>query len=323
MKSQTLLEINNLNLSLGSINPVHILHDISFSLNHGEVLGMVGESGCGKSMTANAILQLLPTYANLSGEIQFFGKNLLELNSNELGSIRGNAIGLILQDPALSLNPIMKVGKQLTDILRYHKKMSSKSAHEMAALWLHRVGLTDVPLRMQQYPHEMSGGMKQRILIAIALICKPALLIADEPTTALDVTTQALVLDLLKKLQKEESMALILITHDLGIVANYCEKVAVMYAGRIIEMGHVKTVLSQPKHPYTKALITSQIHPKQPHSSPLQVLEGQPPSFHTVSSGCPFLRRCSYKIPPCEKAIPPKQMYDCHEVCCWLEKEML
>lgn len=249
---QPLLEIKNVNLSIGS---THVLRDLSLSLYPGEVLGLVGESGCGKSMTANAIFQLLPPSSFCLGEINFLGKNLLALNSKEMSVMRGTSLGLILQDPALSLNPLMKIGKQLVDGLCFHKKISSIQAKEIASLWLQRVGLRDVQTHMRQYPHEMSGGMKQRVLIAMALMTQPSLLIADEPTTALDMTTQAIILDLLKRIQQEENLTLLFITHDLGIVANYCDKVAVMYAGSVVETGSVEEVFSRPRHPYTKILL--------------------------------------------------------------------
>jgi len=265
-----LLEVKNLNLSLSKEgHSYHILRDISFAINPGEIVGLVGESGCGKSMTASAIPGLLPPSKTISGRIDFEGENLLQLSPRRLASMRGNRISLILQDPSLSLNPLMTIGQQLTEGLRYHKKIDKKKATKIGIEWLTRVGISDPEVRMKQYPHEFSGGMKQRILIAAALICKPSLVIADEPTTALDATIQEQILNLLQYLQDEERMSLLLITHDLGVVARLCQRVMVMYAGQLVEMGPVDQVLKSPQHPYTQALLQSRNSLANIQSAPL------------------------------------------------------
>jgi peptide/nickel transport system ATP-binding protein/oligopeptide transport system ATP-binding protein len=267
-----LLNIENLSLSLGKTSSSYqILKDISFRIYPGEIVGLVGESGCGKSLTASAILGLLPPLSQLTGYIEFEGQNLIK----HISSLRGTRLSLILQDPSLALNPLIPIGRQLIEGLCYHKKMSRKAAVKIGTEWLDRVGISDASTRMRQYPHEMSGGMKQRILIAIALICQPSLLIADEPTTALDVTIQAQILDLLQNLQKEKGMSLLLITHDLGIIARCCQRVMVMYAGQLVETGPVEQVLTSPRHPYTQALLQSRRSLAQVRDQSLICLEGK------------------------------------------------
>ncbi len=232
-----LLEVSNLHLTLHTAgNPHKVLHGISFALYPGEIVGLVGESGCGKSLTASALLGLLPPCHQLSGSIWFEGMDILS-SPEEISCLRGVRISAIFQDPALALNPVITIGKQLIEGLCYHKKIGKKEAFAKGMEWLQRVGISDPFERMHQYPHELSGGMKQRILIAMALICQPTLLIADEPTTALDLTVQAQILDLLQLLQRQEKISILLITHDLGVVAHTCQRVMVMYAGQLVETG--------------------------------------------------------------------------------------
>lgn len=314
-----LLEVDNLHLSLNSASrSLPILHSISFAVYPGEIIGLVGESGCGKSLTASAILRLLPSSHTLTGQIKFEGQNLLALSSKQFTLLRGTRLSLILQDPALAFNPLISIGKQLTEGLRYHKKLSWEEAHCKGIEWLNRVGISDASARMRQYPHEMSGGMKQRILIAMALICQPSLLIADEPTTALDVTTQAQILDLLQHLQREEHMSLLLITHDLGVVARLCQKVMVMYAGQIVETGPVEHIFTSPQHPYTQALLQSRRSLLQNSSHPLTCLEGNPPRIQERHIGCPFTPRCPFAMKICERKAPPREYSSQGNVLCWL-----
>lgn len=253
-----LLDVKQLKINVpSSLGLIPLVNDVNFSVYSGEIVGIMGASGCGKSLTASAILQLLPPAFKVNGKIFFDGQNLMTCTSSQLTSIRGKQISLILQDPSSALNPLIPLGEQLVEGLRYHFHLSQKEAYFKGLEWLNRVGIDHANLRMQQYPHEISGGMKQRLLIAMALICQPKLLIADEPTTALDVTIQMQILNLLLKLQKEERISLIMITHDIGVIAKCCQKVMIMYEGCIIESGFVNEVFSDPQHPYTKNLLNS------------------------------------------------------------------
>lgn len=252
-----LLEVKDLHLTLSHAgNPIQVLKGISFAIYPSEIVALVGESGCGKSLTASSILGLLPPSHRLTGQLMFEGKDFTQ----QLHLIRGTRLSLILQDPALALNPLIPIGRQLIEGLCYHKKISYSNAWEKGIQWLKRLGIGDAAARMRQYPHEISGGMKQRILIAMALICTPALLIADEPTTALDVTVQAQILSLLQQLQQEEQLSILLITHDWGVVAKCCQRVMVMHAGQIVETGSVMDVLTTPQHPYTQSFLQSCLH---------------------------------------------------------------
>lgn len=318
-----LLKVENLSLTLASSSrSACILDQVSFEVLPGEIVGIVGESGSGKSMTASALLDLLPTPHTLSGKIEFEGKNLLSLTPKEMNQLRGNRISLILQDPDLALNPLIPIGKQLIEGLCYHKKLNWNEAYERGIDWLSRVGIGDPRARMKQYPHEISGGMKQRLLIAMGLICNPSLLIADEPTTALDVTLQAQILDLICELQKEENMSLLLITHDLGVVARICQKMVVMYAGQVIEAGDVKQVFQSPQHPYTQALLQSRqsLMKRSRSSGPLLSLEGSPPQLQKKRVGCPLAPRCPSVMPICLKEMPLETSVNQGTVRCWLKK---
>jgi len=253
--SEHLLQIEDLHLSFPNVNAIN---GISFHIDHNEVVGLIGESGCGKSLTAQSLLQLWPNGPHTrSGKVIYKGENLWSLSEKEMQKIRGKEISLILQDPSTSLNPTMRLGSQLTEGLRHHYKMGKEEAVHHALEWLRKVGIGDASNRMKQYPHELSGGMKQRIIIAMAMACKPSLLIADEPTTALDVTIQAQILELFKILRKEHRTSILLITHDLGVVARCCDRVLVMHKGQIIESAPVDLLFASPQHPYTKSLLRS------------------------------------------------------------------
>lgn len=314
-----LLKVEDLHLNITTAeSSLKILHGISFEVYPGEIVGLVGESGCGKSLTVSTILGLLPSSYCVKGHIEFEGQSLLSLSPQQLSHIRGTRLSLILQDPALALNPLIPIGSQLIEGLRYHKKISWHEAHQKGIEWLNRVGISDAADRMRQYPHEISGGMKQRILIAMALICRPSLLIADEPTTALDVTIQAQILDLLQHIQQEEQMSVLLITHDLGVVARLCQRVMVMYAGQLVEAGSVDQIFHHPQHPYTRALLASRRSLSQASNQPLVCLEGSPPRLQSKQAGCPFAPRCPFAMRICERQDPPREYFENGHSLCWL-----
>lgn len=315
MKAPPLLEVHDLQLTLPhGAHPFKILHGVSFHIFPGETVGLVGESGCGKSMTALSILGLLPATYQITGELIFEGQNLLDITASHP---RGKRLSLILQDPALALNPLISIGRQLVEALVYHKKMSWSEAWETGMTWLGKVGIGDPAERMRQFPHELSGGMKQRILIAMALICQPSLLIADEPTTALDVTVQAQILELLKQLQQEQGMSMLLITHDLGVVAHSCQRVMVMYAGRIVEAGTVEAIFAEPQHPYTQALLQSRKSLAMSRKGPLFSLEGHPSLKTMQKAGCPFAPRCAAAMRICLERDPPFVEHSKGSSRCW------
>lgn len=304
-----LLEVTDLQLTLSQRI---ILQGISFQIFPGETVALVGESGCGKSMTASALLGLQPPRSHVSGSIFFENQDLVKK------PLRGNQIGLVLQDPSLALNPLLTIGLQLVEGLCCHQKMSRSAAWNIGINWLKKVGIGNPEERMNIYPHQLSGGMKQRVLIAMALIGKPSLLIADEPTTALDVTVQAQILELLKNLQQEEKMSILLITHDLGVVAHSCQRVMVMYAGQIVETGAVEQLFSHPRHPYTQALLQARRSLNISKSSPLSCLEGHPPLLLKEPKGCPFAPRCSVAMKICLAKQPLIQ----NDVRCWKGREL-
>jgi oligopeptide/dipeptide ABC transporter ATP-binding protein len=316
---EPLLEVDNLHLTLfRDANVFDVVQGISFSIYPGEIIGLVGESGCGKSLTALAILRLLPSSHMLKGNIIFEGDNLLSQSPQQMSRIRGTRLSLILQDPDQALNPLIPIGKQLVEGLCFHKKVSRSVAFEKGVEWLTRVGIGDPHERMHQYPHQISGGMKQRILIAMALICQPSLLIADEPTTALDVTVQSEILDLLQQLQKEEGMSILLISHDLGVIAQCCQRVLVMYAGQLIEQGSIEQIFTSPQHPYTQALLQSRRSLEQTRDQPLFCLEGYPPLLNKNFPGCPFVSRCASAMQICLQQHPPLEQTKGGNVLCWL-----
>jgi peptide/nickel transport system ATP-binding protein/oligopeptide transport system ATP-binding protein len=291
---------------------VRAVDGVSFYLDGGELLGLVGESGCGKSMTALSIMRLISEPGKIvSGEILFEGKNLLQLSNAEMRGVRGNDIAMIFQDPMTSLNPVFTVGEQIAEALRLHRRLSGKAARTAAIEAMREVSIPDPALRADDYPHQLSGGMRQRVMIAMALACDPKLLIADEPTTALDVTIQAQILDLLNQLRQTRELAVLLITHDLGVVAEVAERVAVMYTGKIVEESPVDELFEKPKHPYTEGLLRSvpKLTAKDvARAKRLQTIEGTVPKPTALPPGCHFEPRCQYRMPRCREGSIP--LYD-------------
>ena len=308
-----LLEVKNLRTHFPTrAGLVRAVDDVSFSLNRGELLGLVGESGCGKSITALSIMRLIaPPGKIVAGEIIFDGKELLKLSEQEMRAIRGDDIAMIFQDPMTSLNPVFTVGEQIAEALRLHRHLSRKAAREAAIQAMREVSIPDPARRVADFPHQLSGGMRQRVMIAMALACDPQLLIADEPTTALDVTIQAQILELLDGLRKTRELAVLLITHDLGVVAEVADRVAVMYTGKIVEESPVDELFARPKHPYTEGLLRSV--PKLTAADVIKkerlaTIEGTVPSPTNLPPGCHFAPRCPYRLPRCtEDDIP---LYD-------------
>ena len=286
---------------------VRAVNNIDFHLEAGETLGIVGESGSGKSVTNLALLGLIPQPPGeiVSGTADYRGQDLLKLKPRALADIRGRHIAMIFQDPMTALNPFLTVEEQLTEVTRRHLGHSHQQALEHAISMLERVGIPSASQRIFDFPHQFSGGMRQRVMIAMALSCKPDILIADEPTTALDVTIQAQILDLMKDLQREEGTAIIMITHDLGVVANICDRVAVMYAGRVVEEAGCEELFAQPRHPYTLGLLESIPRWDEARTDTLTAIEGQPPDMTKLPAGCPFQPRCRYAEAECETTLPP------------------
>ncbi|MDX9731119.1 MAG: ABC transporter ATP-binding protein [Bdellovibrionales bacterium] len=305
----TLLEVKNLKTGFKT-DDGHFLavDDVSFKLEEGKTLGIVGESGCGKSVTSLSIMRLIPNPPGKieGGEILFNGKNLLTLSDEEMRKIRGNDIAMIFQEPMTSLNPVFTVGNQIGEAIELHQKgLSKQQVREKTIEMLKLVGIPEPSKRVDDYPHQLSGGMRQRMMIAMALSCNPRLLIADEPTTALDVTIQAQILDLVRKLQKDFNASMILITHDLGVVAETCDDVAVMYAGKIIEYGSVEDIFYRPKHRYTQGLLNSIPHFETGHRlERLETIPGLVPSMFNLPKGCRFQERCKFKQADCMQAQP-------------------
>lgn len=297
-----LLEVRHLSTSFGNVPAVQ---DVSFTIDRGETLCVVGESGCGKSVTALSILRLISLPGRIhSGEVLFNGRDLLKLNESEMRAVRGNDIAMIFQDPMTSLNPVYTVGEQIAEAVRLHRKVSRKEAWNLTIEEMRDVAIPAPEMRIRSYPHEMSGGMRQRVMIAMALACNPELLIADEPTTALDVTIQAQILDLLRELRERRNLGLLLITHDLGVVAETADRVAVMYAGQIIEEGSVYDIFQRPSHPYTRGLLRAvpRLQASGSTRSRLETIEGMVPSPREWPKGCRFAPRCEYVEPECEMA---------------------
>ncbi|MDX5475992.1 MAG: ABC transporter ATP-binding protein [Bacillaceae bacterium] len=317
-----LLEVKDLYVSFQTFaGEVQAVRGVSFSVAEGEAVAIVGESGCGKSVTAKTIMRLLPESMSKvkEGTILFDSKKLLEMSEKEMQKVRGNELGMIFQDPMTSLNPTMKIGQQIAEGLVKHYRFSYKNALEKAVDLLELVGIPEPRKRVKQFPHEFSGGMRQRAIIAIALACQPKLLIADEPTTALDVTIQAQILELLKDLQRKLGTSLILITHDLGVVAETCERVIVMYAGKVVETGAVLDIFENPKHPYTKGLLKTIPKLDLDRKVPLQPILGTPPDLLDPPKGCPFAPRCPYVMEVCQHYIPDLESVDeKQEAACWL-----
>ncbi len=322
IKNKKLLEVKDLKVSFFTpAGEVKAVGGISYDLNYGEVMGIVGESGSGKSVEAYSIMGLLQSPGKvIGGSITFEGEDVLAKSKDEMIDFRGNKVSMIFQNPMTSLNPVYTVGNQLVEALRAHNKdISVAEAKKRAMEMLEMVGINNVEKRMKQYPHEFSGGMRQRVMIAMGLICHPQLLIADEPTTALDVTIQAQILELMKELQKKTHMGIIFITHNLGVVAEICDKVSVMYAGRIVEQGSVKDIFYNPSHPYTVGLLRSMPRVDAQEYERLIPIEGTPVDMLNPPDGCPFAPRCEHCMQICLKKMPPYvDMGDGHCSACWL-----
>ncbi|TCT25100.1 peptide/nickel transport system ATP-binding protein/oligopeptide transport system ATP-binding protein [Melghiribacillus thermohalophilus] len=305
----SLLEVRNLKTHFFTkAGVVKAVDGVTFDIKPGETLGIVGESGSGKSMTAMSIMRLIPSPPGkiVGGEIEFEGKNLLSMSEKELKKIRGNEISMIFQDPMTSLNPVFTIKKQMVETILTHQDMTKKEAIDRAVELLDLVGIPDARARLNNYPHEFSGGMRQRVMIAMALSCDPKLLIADEPTTALDVTIQAQILDLLNRLQEEMGMSIMMITHDLGVVAEVCDRVMVMYAGQPVEFTEAATLFDHPKHPYTWGLLNSipKITKKKEGQKRLEAIPGLPPDLRNLEAGCHFAPRCKHAMDSCYSKNP-------------------
>ncbi|EMA6344710.1 ABC transporter ATP-binding protein [Bacillus cytotoxicus] len=322
--SEKLLEVKGLKTSFFiESGEVQAVRGVTFRLNKGEVVGIVGESGSGKSVMAKSIMSLVTSPGKVKeGEIFFQNENMLLKSEKELRSIRGNQISLISQDPMSALNPVVKIGKQMTEVIMRHRNVKKKEAQHIAINLLKQVGISSPEERMKQYPHELSGGMKQRVMIAMAMSCNPELLIADEPTTALDVTIQAQILDLMKKLKDETNMSLLLITHDLGIVAQNCTRVIVMYGGLIMEEGSVLDIFQRPNHPYTKGLLNSLPKISNGVKERLAPIQGITPNLLHPPKGCPFAERCPHAMDICETERPLYfELGAGRRSMCWLNDE--
>ena len=319
-----LLKVKDLSVTFSSYRgDVKAVRNVSFTVQHGETLALVGESGCGKSVTAKAIMRLLDRTSAIISEdsvIEYGGENLLTLKKRQLNLIRGKDISMVFQDAMASLNPTMTIGAQITETIRTHLKLGKGSAAKRARELLAMVELPEPSEQLRRYPHQLSGGQRQRVMIAMALSCDPKLLIADEPTTALDVTIQAQILSLLQKLQKQLGMSVMLITHDLGVVAGAADRVHVMYGGQIIERGTTYEIFSKPMHPYTAALLTAIPKRSMERRSELYTLPGAPPDLRLELNCCPFAARCRYAMPVCKKQMP-KEAVSGHSVSCWLTDE--
>ncbi|TXK71476.1 ABC transporter ATP-binding protein [Paenibacillus sp. N3.4] len=320
-----LLEVTNLKVNFKTHGgEVKAVRGVSFHVDHGETVAIVGESGCGKSVTALSIMGLIPIPPGrlADGQIRFNGQDITQLSKKELLKMRGSEMGMIFQDPMTALNPTMKIGRQLTEGLVYYHGLSKKEARMKAIELLNKVGISDPQKRVDQYPHEFSGGMRQRVVIAIALACNPKLVIADEPTTALDVTVQAQILDLMKELQEQTRLSIILITHDLGVVAEIAHRAVVMYAGTVVESGTTHDLFTEPKHPYTWGLMKSMPHLDGEQKKRLVPIEGTPPDLFNPPKGCPFAERCDYAMEICAEQTPVVRYFgNGHHAACWLHDE--
>ncbi len=318
---EVVLDVENLETAFTKDKKqIKILHGVNFHINKGEVLGLVGESGCGKSLTSLSIMQLFKGTSGkiVAGSVRFQGEDLAKKNENDMRKIRGKQMAMIFQEPMTSLNPSMKIGEQLLEPIRLHMGLSEKDAKEHAISTLKKVGMPRASEIMNEYPHQLSGGMRQRIVIAMAISCNPQLLIADEPTTALDVTIQAQILELITHLQQEEKMSILLITHDLGVVAEMCDRVVVMYAGRVVEEADVFELFADPKHPYTSGLIAS-VPKLGQNTQKLASIRGNVPDPSQMPIGCKFAPRCDKAMPVCLEKEPPLIEFENGRKCvCWL-----
>jgi len=298
----SLLEVKSINISFRSASTsIKVVSNLNFDIKEAEVFGLVGESGCGKSLTALSIMGILPHNAFAEGEIIFKGNNLLKLDNESMRRLRGRELSMIFQEPMTSLNPVLTIGYQIAEVITTHLGLSKKDAMANAVELLKAVKIPSPEIRTKEYPHQMSGGMRQRVMIAMAIACKPSLLIADEPTTALDVTIQAQILDLLENLKQQGNMAVLLITHDIGVIAENAKRAAIMYAGRIMEVSRVPNILETPKHPYTIGLLESLPKTK---GTPLKPIRGSVPRPDELPPGCKFSDRCPYMISDCQKEEP-------------------
>ena len=319
-----LLEVQDLKTQFAlAEGTVYAVNGVSFSVAEGQVLGLVGESGCGKSVTALSIMRLIEAPGRIVGGRVLLHQDgtshdLTQLSRREMEQVRGNRISMVFQDPMTSLNPVLSIGYQLMEPLKLHRHMADREARDYAAQLLDRVGIPEAHRRLRDFPHQFSGGMRQRVMIAMAVACRPQLLIADEPTTALDVTIQAQILDLIRELKEEIGTSVIIITHDLGVIAEMADQVAVMYAGLIVESGPVREIFGSPQHPYTRALMSS-IPRLRAWPERLTTIEGAPPTLVGEIRGCPFEPRCRYRLEQCAKDRPPlREVSAGHASACWI-----
>ncbi len=326
-EQHTVLEVKDLRTTFRLRHGrVHAVNGVSFNLAKGEMLGVVGESGCGKSVSMLSIINLLPPAAKIEGgTVLLNGRDLRTLNRREMQRVRGNSIGMIFQDPMTSLNPVLKIGVQMAEAIIYHRRISRAEAYDRCEELLNLVGIANARERLHEFPHQLSGGMRQRVMIAMALTCEPEILIADEPTTALDVTIQAQIVELLKDIREKLGTSIILITHDLGLIAGMVDRVVVMYAGHIVESAPVDEIYYDPRHPYTKGLLNSVPKLRGEHAHRLASIAGAPPDLTTEPAGCPFLPRCPFAVERCEIENPtlgpvPEPRDDTeHASACWVD----
>ena len=324
--ARRLLEVNNLTTHFfTSDGVVKAVDGINYHLDEGEILGIVGESGCGKSVSALSLMRLVadPPGKIVDGEVTFEGKDLLQLGDAEMRSIRGNRMAMVFQEPMTSLNPVLTIGRQVTETLELHQNMTKSQARERAVELIRMVGISDAGSRLTDYPHQFSGGMRQRVMIAMALSCNPKLIIADEPTTALDVTIQAQILELMRELAQQFGTALIIITHNLGVVARYAHRVVVMYAGKIIETGTAAEIYRNPRHPYTLGLLKSVPRLDEAVKASLDPIKGLPPDLIDLPVGCSFQPRCPYAFDRCTQETPYLMEHsEAHTTACWRHEEL-
>ena len=322
----TLLEVKDLKTHFFTMDGVvKAVDGVSYDIEEGETLGLVGESGCGKSVSALSVMRLIPNPPGriISGEILLDGEDILKVDMEDMRNIRGAKIAMVFQEPMTSLNPVLTVERQLTETLQLHMGMSAEEAKQEGVNLLTRVGIPDPESRIKQYPHQFSGGMRQRVMIAMALSCNPRLIIADEPTTALDVTIQAQILDLMKSLTTEFGVALIVITHNLGVVARYADRVNIMYAGKVIERGNAREIYANPRHPYTVGLLRSVPRLDLPRRAKLDPIEGQPPDLIHLAPGCSFEPRCKWAVDKCKTDIPElTEAGEGHLSACWRSEDL-
>jgi len=302
----TILEVNDLNTRFDTPDgEVRAVNEVNFSIEEGESIGVVGESGSGKTQVFLSIMGLIARNGTVTGSVRYRGTEILGLPGPELNRIRGARMSMIFQDPMTSLNPYLRISRQMSEVLMEHKGFSERDARTRGIQMLDRVGIPEARKRFDRYPHEFSGGMRQRVMIAMALLCEPDLLIADEPTTALDVTIQAQILDLMRDLKRDLNTAVVMITHDLGVVAGLCERVMVMYGGRVVERGGIRDIFYRPQHPYTMGLLQSMPRLDEARPAELATIAGQPPNLQNLPPGCPYQERCPFVFDTCRTVVPP------------------